>query len=391
MPDNTSAAQLLADAAEFVPPPDYRWTRSVSTKSLPDTNVTSLAQRVKGLLGGQHILLPDHDTLVQRCISALLVGHLILQGPPGTGKTTLARALAGAFEADLETTTATSEWSPFQVVGGLRPNADGGLEPMLGAVPRAALKCAESVRDQPETNETGSTAGPVATWLLIDEFNRADIDKAIGSLYTLLSSADPEHVASTPVDLWFENDQNCGRLWVPARFRIIGTMNDLDTNYVSPMSQGLRRRFQFVTVGVPITGATSEQPVSDEVSHAFSGAQAWLSGTYPDRSPVAEDDVNDTLSSLQRVLDGLRRPAATGVQGWPVGTAQAVDVLKVLLLSVSPSERKSLDLAVADRMVAQMNTVNKNQFLAFTTLLESEGLETSAHELRHLYRPYSTT
>jgi len=391
MPDETNAAQmLLADAAEFVPPPDYAWTESIATSALLNPDVASLVQRVENDLDGRHILLPDQKRLVERCVSALLVGHLILQGPPGTGKTSLAKALAQAFDAGLETTTATSEWSPFHVVGGLRPNATGGLEPVLGAVSRAVLACAETVRASQDDSSSHATPGPTSTWLLIDEFNRADIDKAIGSLYTLLSSADPTHVATTPIELWFAEEPQCQHLWVPARFRIIGTMNDLDTNYVSPMSQGLRRRFQFVTVGVPQEGATAEHPVSGEVLYALQGAQSWLSATYPNRSVPPADALQDSLERLQRVLDGLRRPGGA-ITGWPVGTAQAVDVLRNLLLSGSPGDSAALDIAVADRLVGQMNTVNKAQFEGFATLFEREGLSTAARELRHLYRPYTTT
>lgn len=391
MTEDTSAAQLLlADAAEYVPPPDYTWTRDIASRTLPDTDIASLVQRVEAILDGQQILLPAQTRLIQRCVSALLVGHLILQGPPGSGKTSLARALAQAFEVDLMTTTATSEWSPFHVVGGLRPNASGGLEPALGVVPRAVLACAKTVRDSLNEGENESTPGKTATWLLIDEFNRADIDKAIGSLYTMLSSTDPAHVQATPIELWFASDPLCQHLWVPARFRIIGTMNDLDTNYVSPMSQGLRRRFQFVTVGVPPVGATAENPISDELDYAFNGAQSWLTTTYPDHDPVPKSAVQDVLASLQRVLDGLRYPGPAGVPGWPVGTAQAVDVLKVLLLSDVPGDRESLDLAIADRLVGQMNTVNKAQYDGFTMLFEQERLATTARELGHLYRPYTT-
>lgn len=392
MSDATNANQLLLeDAAEFVPAPDYRWTREISSLLLPNTDVQHLAGRVEEVLGRAHVLLPDQRELVTRCVSALLVGHLILQGPPGTGKTSLARALAEAFDADLHTTTATSEWSPFHVVGGLRPNAKGGLEPTLGVVSDAVLSCAETVRRSVGEHTVDTGHQYTATWLLLDEFNRADIDKAIGPLYTLLSSTDSRHVETTPIKLWFADNLNCRNLWVPARFRIVGTMNDLDTNYVATMSQGLKRRFQFVTVGVPKTGATASAPVSNEVVQALGGAQSWLSRTYPDHAAVPDELLGENLRSLQRLLDGLRRPDVDAIVGWPVGTAQVVDVLKSLLLSSSPGDRRSLDLAVSDRLVGQMNTINKAQFGGFTALMEREALTTAVGELRHLYRPYTTT
>lgn len=376
------------------------WTRQVCALPLPVVDINATTERVRSLLSERHVVLPDEERLVARCVTALLVGHLILQGPPGTGKTTLARALAEGFDAGLVHSTATSDWSPYHVVGGLRPDRRGGLTPTLGTVSSSALACAETVRSTVGAEESANERY-VAIWLLIDEFNRADIDKAIGSLYTLLSSCDANHVEQTPIDLWFEDADNRRRLWVPARYRIVGTMNDLDTNYVSPMSQGLRRRFQFVTVPVPTDGGTLDQPISEELNAAHAGAAAWLSTTYGHVLP--EDSLTDArdrgsaeLPRLQRVMDGLRRPSsdgANGVSGWPAGTAQVVDILRVLLLSATRATdgEDPFDMAVADRLVPQMNAISREQFVAFEALLDREGMPHALRELRHLYDPHSVT
>ena len=161
----------------------------------------------------------------------------------------------------------------------------------------------------PEANNSDQAA-----WLCIDEFNRADIDKAIGSLYTLLSSCDPEHLRDSPIDLWFEPRLDHRKLWVPARFRIIGTMNDLDTSFVNAISQGLTRRFKFVTVGVPSATATAERKVTSELENAFAGAYDWLNRTYGSSLRIEAPDLlrsnlNAQLESLQQVIDGLRHPS----------------------------------------------------------------------------------
>lgn len=384
----TGDQATIAAATEWIPPADYRWTENVAEFALPPVAVADIVDRVKEILDREHMALPDAESVITRCVTALYVGHLILQGPPGTGKTTLARALAEAFDAELATTTATSEWSPFHVIGGLRPNKDGGLESTLGVVPSTALQCAATaarITDLDDDEEAFS----VANWLLIDEFNRADIDKAIGALYTVLSSCDPTHLVRTPLELWFEPLENAQRIWIPASFRIVGTMNDLDTNYVSPMSQGLRRRFQFITVGVPDRPADGTV-VSDEMQSAYAAAEAWVARIY-DSSATSPASIS-TLLTVQRVFTSLRYPDGDGVDGWPVGTAQAVDVFRSYLLAATELDSlEAMDLAVADRVIAQMNAITKPQFDSFAQLLQGEGLALSANELTHLYRPYSVS
>ena len=390
MTPQPSTHELLLQVAGHVSS-DLRWTEDLADRAIPEHDVAAITDRALALLDDEHLTFPDQEVLVRRCVSALLVGHLVLQGPPGSGKTSLARVLTDAFQMELKVCTATSEWSPFHVMGGLRPNADGGLEAVLGEVPSAALACAHTLRDLEGATDSVSDddeegVAPVGVWLLIDEFNRADIDKAIGSLYTLLSSTEPAHLRRTPLDLWFETEEARKRLWVPARFRIIGTMNDLDTSYVSAMSQGLRRRFQFITVGIPALGATDADPISVELRQALAVANDSLFQSYQ-RPAVLEADLQEALVKLQRVIDGLRRPA--DVIGWPVGTAQVVDVIKALILVSPDGELHALDEAVAHRLVGQLSTIGKSQHDVFGVLLRGEGLQLAARELDHVYQPYA--
>ncbi|MFD4172562.1 AAA family ATPase [Streptomyces anulatus] len=377
----------------------FAWTRDVCHHSLRDVDVNGLTHHVMESLAKAHMVLPDAARLVRRCVNALLVGNLILQGPPGTGKTTLARLLAKAFEVHLIETTATSEWSPYHVVGGFRPAADGGLSATHGAVTRAALHCAQVVRqDEGQEAEVEVRDDYLfeyqAAWLFIDEFNRADIDKAIGSLFTVLSSCDARHLQATPVELWFESTPDRRKLWVPARFRIIAAMNDLDTSFVNQMSQGLTRRFQFVTVGVPTDRASADQEVTEELRQAFASAHRWLHDAYKDDLPAgsleeSSQECEQELKRLQKVVDGLRQPD-TG-PGWPVGTAQMVDVLRLMLIQRASNPNVDLaavvDDAVADRVVPQMAGVG-NEWQSFARLFETEGFAAAAHALRHLADPH---
>jgi MoxR-like ATPase len=399
-----STSPLTAEAVAIEthePPPiddDYHWTREFCAYPLRNPDIERIVQTVLSQLEEQHIVLPDAEALVTRCVSALLVGHLILQGPPGTGKTTLARILAKAFEVILLESTATSEWSPFHVIGGLQPSTDNSLKPSYGKVADAALKCALQVRADVNAEAEGDDDASSAqarrwqgTWLLIDEFNRADIDKAIGSLYTMLSSSDAENLQRSPIDLWFEAEGR-QQLWVPSRFRIIAAMNDLDTSFVNPISQGLTRRFQFITVGTPVT-ADGVAGVSPEIQNSLNTAYEWLSSTYG--AVIGLDPPDETfsrieaeISAVQQLVEGLRA-RADDVPGWPVGTAQVVDVFRVLLLQVAGGVEAplALDWAVADRLVPQMSQLDEPRMQRAAELFEQAHLVTASQALRHLLDP----
>ncbi|HSL57087.1 MAG TPA: AAA family ATPase [Acidimicrobiales bacterium] len=187
------------------------------------------------------LLLPPY--VLDQLVAAIDAGkHVILTGPPGTGKTTLAYLAAEVAQQAMMCTgylptTATSEWTTFETIGGLQPTAEG-----LIFRPGLFVEAIMSGR-----------------WLVIDELNRSNFDRAFGQLFTVLSGSPvvlPFKRAgqSKPLSLvptGVEPPDDTDVIKLPSSWRIIATMNVFDKNLLFEMSYALMRRFAFIEVGTP--------------------------------------------------------------------------------------------------------------------------------------------
>ena len=269
--------------------------------------------------------------------AAVVAGNVVLQGPPGTGKSSLARALASSFNIDLYPVTAHEDWSTFEMIGRqeLRINEDGmeDFVPVNGHFTEAAIRCAGNI---PQNQDNPSE--PQATWLLIDELNRAHPDKAFGELFSVLGTEDP-------VDITLSH-QRVGNdiLVVPRRFRIIATINSVDKQFVNSLSQGIRRRFTFLTVDIPGKKPDGEGwgSGSSLASREFKVAQgeaarrvaAALGKSAEDLDKyLADTNIQTNLIALFGILEKVRYADADSAFPFvPIGTAPVIDTLQLFLI-----------------------------------------------------------
>ncbi|MDX1888140.1 AAA family ATPase [Mycolicibacterium sp. 050158] len=210
------------------------------------------------------------DPRIERMVRLAILSApaVILVGPPGSGKTTLLRQVVDRIVADpksfgfqvgpagVEWSAAEENWSTTDLVGG--QTIDGN-----------------ELRFRP-----GRVLSAIAdgNWLIVDEVNRADMDRIFGGLLTWLSGQDvtlgtvSPAIGSPQVQLGWSTGATCtveneARLTDPAsgsgpvryvagtEWRLLGTYNALDAQRVFRFGHALGRRF----LRVPIPAADTEK------------------------------------------------------------------------------------------------------------------------------------
>jgi len=254
--------------------------------------------------------------LVKKILNILEIGKdVILVGAPGVGKTALVTRILG-YRSNLlgkgvpVIAVAHADWTRRDLIGGLSlDNTEFSRGKMLEAIEDDKL-------------------------LLIDEFNRADINKAFGEMfyareYGSIRLSEDEGKIHPP-----------RTIEIPEDFQFMGTMNDFDKNLLlTELSYGLITRLAFVEVEPAIE--KEEEAVKGQIDDTtnYEEMQKQITGYYDFINQVREERM--------------------------IGVRTSLDIIKYLLQAFTYSQNetehwKNLDVALCVFLEPQFDRLDIN-------------------------------
>lgn len=442
---NTFLAHLERARATQAPPADE------ALDGLPILDPATLEARIAEI---QRELLIDRQTILRIYRSLIAGRHVILSGPPGTGKTHLARILPQILWReerparlrlpnrpelsplaepeeeretrhgyDVEVVTATEDWGVRHVIGGIAPQLQrNGDQRVLvygvrhGYLTRVVLQNygsdGEHLPAAPPTRRplrNGATSYR-GRWLVIDEFTRAPIDAAFGSLLTTLGGQS-RATLKIPTDDGNERD-----VPLPADFRLIGTLNSFDRHFLNQISEAMKRRFTFIDVLPPARELAAAEHGMAIYRALLSLAKRGLPGIHsqPEAGRAAWEGVLDVrreeqpddpelrvrylvtfhdeeaaraFASFQRIFAAIRVYRL-------LGTAQAEAVYATLIAGriVGFTWPLALDSALADVLADQLQVLARDELRVLLAFLDHAAQpDDLARRIQHILAEIPTT
>ncbi|MDC0142246.1 AAA family ATPase [Candidatus Nitrosopelagicus sp.] len=297
------------------------------------------------------------DKYIRQIIHHLASGrHVLIGGAIGTGKSHFVRKFLGKFWAtekspegyNIELFTATDEWSTVDVIGGIMPDTE---EKQLrykfqdGCLTKKVEDCIESL-EFPRDGYQGD-------WLAIDEFNRADIEKAFGQLFTAIED-EKLKIPGRRVG----NQHGLRELIsIPKQFRIIGMMNTSDKHHLYQIHDALKRRFAYVEIETP-----TRDDKEKEKTTAKNNAEVALN--YPESVRPKNSEIIENLSSQMDIAYEMLVTIRTA-KGLGTAILKVIyqELISALYYKLSPN--MALDWSLTANLLTQFDRVDKKTLEIF--------------------------